>query len=116
MPEVVSSRHTIDLNQRGDVVYVPVAAVPEIAVRALDHETWGSAVVTIRKVYGGDAVDFSPAVTVSNASPSAERLDVAGVLEVQMSVTTPDASAGFGRVGVYGKDVQANITVGGGGP
>jgi len=106
MPATLADRHVVELSQKGASFILSVANVPEITVRALDHETWGAAVVTVQKVYGGDAVDFSPAVTISASSPTAEQVDVAGVLEIRLIVTT-EAAVGFGRIGVYGKETQA---------
>lgn len=107
MPATLSERHLLNLERVGDSVTVWVAEVPELAVRALDHETWDNAVVTIRKVYGGESEDFSPAATVDKASPTLEGLDIAGVLQVKATVTTAGtAGTGFGRIGFYGKETQ----------
>lgn len=104
MPALIDSEVMIDLTVVGDWVDVPVGVVDQVSVRAADHETWGSGVVEIQKVYGGDSVPYTVAKAVSNATPTQENVAVADIASVRLVVTT--AGTGFGRVAINGKETQ----------
>lgn len=94
----------LDLTRIG--AFLDVATpVDQVSVIAHDHETWGAGVVSVSKLLGGDGVAFTPAVVVSNAAPTAELVPVEDAPGVRLTVTT--VGTGFGRVGVYGKNLAA---------
>lgn len=102
MPLKLDRNYVIDLSAGGDWVEVDVSDVSQISVRAVDHELWGSATVTVSKVLGGDSVPFSPALLVSNSLPTEEAIPVEDVDTIRLEPGV--LGTNFGRVNVTGKN------------
>lgn len=97
----LSVRHVIDLTTVGNAVDIDVAGVTALSLHATDGLTWGSGVVSVRKVIGGEAVAYDPAKSLSNASQTIESLPVFDAMFLRLQVTT--AGTGHGRIAVAAK-------------
>jgi hypothetical protein len=108
MPHAINHTAVLDLSNKGSYEDVDVSRVNEISAAGLDNANWGSAVIEVAKLYGGQSVSFSTAATIdTSTNTKREGLDVsAGVNTVRVSVTTADSSAGHGRVLLTGKETQ----------
>jgi len=103
----------IDLTTVGNFVDVDVSDADQMTAVARDTQTWGSGVVELRRLIGGDTIAYSPAKVLSAASPALDSLSVEDVSGVRLVVTT--AGSGYGRVAFAGKvrDASSRIVSGG---
>lgn len=104
MPTVLIEKVVLDLTRVGAWKDVPVSGVEQVTAAVLDPETWGAGVVEVRKVVGGAAVAFDPAVEVSGSAPAAECARARDAEALRLVVTA--AGEGFGRIALNGKETQ----------
>lgn len=103
----------IDLTTVGNYADVDVSGADQVTIVARDGLTWGSGVVEVRRVVGGEEVAYSPAKELDATDRVLDALSVEDVSVLRLVVTT--AGNGFGRVAMAGKVRDASGRVVGGG-
>lgn len=102
-----SNQVVLNLTLASSFAYIDVEPIESATIVAVDDETWGSAVVAVEKFVGGEAIAFSPAVTISvGPSSSTQGLSISEVPMLRVRVTTADTTAGLGRILVVGKEAN----------
>lgn len=104
MTTIPEATFMLDLTNAGARREVSVRGVDQFTASVIEPALMGSAVVTIRKVIGGQDIDFSTPVTIDSATSVAESLDVAGIEKVVFVVTTSDDTVADGHFAAYGEE------------
>ena len=103
-----SNQVVLNLTLASSFAHIDVEPIESATIVGVDTETWGNAVVAVEKFVGGDAIAFSPAVTISamGSSSSTQGLSISEVPMLRVRVTTADTTAGLGRILVVGKEAN----------
>lgn len=93
----------IDITNGGSKVPVSMAGLAWASLSAMAN--LGSAVIEVKRSVSGVPRSYDTAQTLSASTSTIMGLDVVGVDEIVLEVTTPDASGQEIAVEVYGEEI-----------
>ena len=106
MPSSDEKTLMLDLSQSGAFVEFDVRRFSSYSVEAIGNDRWGSAVAEIKLVVGHQARGYTVAKTLDTSTSRHNNIACDQDSTVRVAVTTPDATKGFARIVVFGKETQ----------
>tara|TARA_R110002096_G_scaffold173781_2_gene348177 strand:+ start:379179 stop:379505 length:327 start_codon:yes stop_codon:yes gene_type:complete len=105
MGKIHKESFSLNLASSGDFYDFPVLGDDSFSAQGIGVPEWGSAIVELKKVIGGEAVSFSTAkeLKVSGSNFRHEDVTTETSESIRAVVTTADATKLFGRIIMIGE-------------